>query len=141
MIFFAKKGEGCMFLNSMSNEEKTLFLELAYKLANIDGDYAEEEEEIINSYKAELGIFDIGDTGSIDDIIDFFATRNETVKKIVLFELYGMICADNQIVDAEKVFFEKLRNKFQIPEYLVDRIIEVADELQEVYDKVYEILA
>ena len=48
-----------MFLNSMSTDEKDRFLELAYKLAQIDGEYAEEEEEIINSYKAELGITDI----------------------------------------------------------------------------------
>lgn len=130
-----------MFLNSMSTDEKERFLELAYKLAQVDGDYAEEEEEIINSYKAELGISDIGDTGSIDELIDFFATRNEPVKKIVLFELYGMICADSKIEESEKDVFEKLKTKFDLSEELVKRVTEVAGELQAVYDKVYDILA
>lgn len=130
-----------MFLNSMSNDEKERFLELSYKLAQVDGNYAEEEDEIINSYKAELGITDIGDTGSIDELIDFFATRNEPVKKIVIFELYGMICADSKIEELEKDVFEKLKTKFGVSEELVKQITEVADELQAVYDKVYDILA
>jgi len=130
-----------MFLNSMSTDEKERFLELAYKLAQIDGNYAEEEEEIINSYKAELGITDIGDTGSVDELIDFFATKDEPVKKIVLFELYGMICADSKIEESEKDVFEKIKTKFGISESLVKQIVEVADELQAVYDKIYDILA
>ena len=130
-----------MFLISMSIDEKERFLELAYKLAQVDGNYAEEEEEIINSYKAELGITNIGDTGSIDELIAFFATRNEPVKKIVLFELYGMMCADRKIKEAEKDVFEKLKTKFGVSEKLIRQIIEVADELQAVYDKVYDILA
>ena len=130
-----------MFLNSMSTDEKGHFLELAYKLAQIDGNYAEEEEEIINSYKAELGITDIGDTGSVDELIDFFATKDEPVKKIVLFELYGMICADSKIEESEKDVLEKIKTKFGISESLVKQIVEVADELQAVYDKIYDILA
>jgi len=130
-----------MFLNSMSTDEKERFLELAYKLAQIDRNYAEEEEEIINSYKAELGITDIGDTGSVDELIDFFATKDEPVKKIVLFELYGMICADSKIEESEKDVFEKIKTKFGISESLVKQIVEVADELQAVYDKIYDILA
>ncbi len=40
-----------MFLQVMNNEEKEKFLELVYKIANIDGEYAQEEEELINNYK------------------------------------------------------------------------------------------
>lgn len=130
-----------MFLHSMSTYEKERFLELAYKLAKIDGNYAEEEEEIINNYKAELSIVDIGDTGNIDDLIDFFATRNEPVKKIVLFELYGIICADNKIEESEKDVFKKIKTKFGISEELAKQITEISDELRTVYDKIYNILA
>lgn len=130
-----------MFLHSMSTDEKERFLELAYKLAKIDGNYAEEEEEIINNYKAELSIVDIGDTGNIDDLIDFFATRNEPVKKIVLFELYGIICADNKIEESEKDVFKKIKTKFGISEELAKQITEISDELRTVYDKIYNILA
>jgi len=129
-----------MFLNSMKDDEKERFLELAYKMARIDGNYAEEEDEIISSYKAELGIDNIGDTGSIDELIDFFANRNESVKKIVFFEIYGMICADNKIEKSEEKIFEKIKIKFAISKEIVNQIIQVADELQSVYDKLYDIL-
>ena len=40
-----------MFLQVMNMEEKEKFLEFVYKIANVDGEYAEEEQEIIDSYK------------------------------------------------------------------------------------------
>ena len=51
-----------MFLQVMNMEEKMKFLEFVYKIANIDGEYAEEEIEIVNSYKNELGINEIPET-------------------------------------------------------------------------------
>ncbi|SEA29263.1 hypothetical protein SAMN05216349_108125 [Oribacterium sp. KHPX15] len=130
-----------MFLNSMNSDEKEAFLELAYKLAQVDGNYSKDEEDIINSYKAELNIKNVGDTRSVDELIDFFATRNEPVKKIILFELYGMICADSKIEKSETEMFDKLKSKFDVSDEIIKRITEVADELQTVYDKLYDVLA
>jgi uncharacterized tellurite resistance protein B-like protein len=129
-----------MFLNVMEVEERKKFLELAFKLAQIDGDYAEEEEEIINSYKAELGITEIEDTLSIDELISYFSSKNDTVKKVVLFEVYGMILADDKLEKSEEEVFDNIKSQFNISADVVEQIVSVADELQNVYDKLYDVL-
>ena len=129
-----------MFLNVMEVEERKKFLELAFKLAQIDGDYAEEEEEIINSYKAELGITEIEDTLSIDELISYFSSKNDTVKKVVLFEVYGMIRADDKTEKSEEEVFDNIKYQFNISDDVVEQIVSVADELQNVYDKLYDVL-
>ena len=86
-----------MFVQVMEKEEREKFLELIYKIANIDGDYVAEEEELIDSYKAELELSDIKDTDTIEEIIDYFSSKSESIRKIVLFEVYGMINADVKI--------------------------------------------
>ena len=129
-----------MFLNVMEVEERKKFLELAFKLAQIDGDYAEEEEEIINSYKAELGITEIEDTLSIDELISYFSSKNDTVKKVVLFEVYGMIRADDKTEKSEEEVFDNIKSQFNISADVVEQIVSVADELQNVYDKLYDVL-
>jgi uncharacterized tellurite resistance protein B-like protein len=129
-----------MFLNVMEVEERKKFLELAFKLAQVDGDYAEEEEEIINSYKAELGITEIEDTLSIDELISYFSSKNDTVKKVVLFEVYGMILADDKLEKSEEEVFDNIKSQFNISADVVEQIVSVADELQNVYDKLYDVL-
>ena len=45
-----------MFIERLNENEKKDFLELIYKIANCDNNFADEEEELINSYKNELGL-------------------------------------------------------------------------------------
>ena len=129
-----------MFVQVMEKEEREKFLELIYKIANIDGDYAAEEEELIDSYKAELELSDIKDTDTIEEIIDYFSSKSESIRKIVLFEMYGMINSDGKIDISEEKIFNLSQEKFGISEQQTKAIINVAEELQEVYDKVYDVL-
>ncbi len=129
-----------MFVQVMEKEEREKFLELIYKIANIDGDYVEEEEELIDSYKAELELSDIKDTDTIEEIIDYFSSKSESIRKIVLFEVYGMINADGKIDISEEKIFNLSQEKFGISEQQTKAIINVAEELQKVYDKVYDVL-
>lgn len=129
-----------MFVQVMEKEEREKFLELIYKIANIDGDYAAEEEELIDSYKAELELSDIKDTDTIEEIIDYFSSKSESIRKIVLFEVYGMINSDGKIDISEEKIFNLSQEKFGISEQQTKAIINVAEELQEVYDKVYDVL-
>ena len=129
-----------MFVHVMGKEEREKFLELIYKIANIDGDYVAEEEELIDSYKAELELSDIKDTDTIEEIIDYFSSKSESIRKIVLFEVYGMINADGKIDNSEEKLFNLSQEKFGISEQQTKAIINVAEELQKVYDKVYDVL-
>ena len=129
-----------MFLQIMNTEERAKFLEFIYKVANIDGDFAEEEQEIINSYKNELGLYEISDTSDIDGLIAFFSTKSDVLKKIVLFETIGLINADDKIKKEEEAILKNMTCSFGLDIEVVNRINSIAKKMQEVYDEVYETL-
>ena len=129
-----------MFANVMDQSEKEKFLELIHKIAQCDEDYSEEEEELLNNYKIELGIQDVKDTDTLEGLVDFFAGKTPELKKIVFFELYGMIMADGKIALKESELIEMVEKAFGLPESLYIEIISVADELRKVYDRIYDVL-
>lgn len=129
-----------MFLHVMSDEEKGKFLEMVYKIANIDGEFAEEEQEIINSYKSETGVSVIPDTDNIDGLISYFSGTSDTLKKIILFEIVGLINADDKIEKEEKLILDKLTEKFGLSEGNIEKIKSVAEKLKEVYDEIFDVL-
>lgn len=127
-----------MFANLLNSEEKLHFLELIYKIATYDGTYAEEEEELIKNYKIELGIEEIPNTKSIDELINYFAIKDTQLKKVLFFELYGMIKADGYIVDSEKKIMDDLKEKLALKEEDYKSMIMAANELQKAYNLVYD---
>ena len=129
-----------MFLQVMNTEEKEKFLELVYKIANIDGEYAEEEQEIVNSYKNELGLSKVPETSDIDGLVRYFSAKATELKKIVLFETVGFINADEKIEKEEADLLDKMSGAFGLDKDVVDRIKSVAKKLQDVYDEVYSAL-
>ena len=129
-----------MFLQVMNTEEQEKFLELVYKIANIDGEYAEEEQEIVNSYKNELGLSKVPETSDIDGLVRYFSAKATELKKIVLFETVGLINADEKIEKEEADLLDKMSGAFGLDKDVVDRIKSVAKKLQDVYDEVYSAL-
>lgn len=131
------KGEVTMFANLMNQEEKEKFLELIYKIANYDQNYTDEEEELVNNYKIELGLNTVPETDTIKNLIIYFGNKEEQVKKIVFFELYGMIMADGAIVNKEGEILMQIKEKFALEKETFESLISVALELQKAYDDVY----
>lgn len=129
-----------MFLNVFNQEEKEKFLELVYKIAICDGNYAEDEKEIVENYKVELGLSEIPETANIDDLIQYFSKKLEQIQKIVWFELYGMIISDDTLTDEEIRIINLIKDRFSISGEMIQNIQDVALELQKVYDKVYDCL-
>lgn len=94
-----------MYLSTLSNEEKALFLGLAYDLATIDGDYSEAEQITINGYCQEMQIvFDKSKmVKAIDNIVETLCKQaSDRVKRIVVFEAIGLAMADNNYDDKER---------------------------------------
>lgn len=129
-----------MFLQLLNHEDKEKFLELIYKIANADGEFAEEEQEIVDSYKKELGILKIEDTSDIEGLIEYFWDKVMEIRKIVYFETIGLINADEKIENTENEIIEKMEQAFQLEKTTVKMIECVAKKLQEVYDEVYDVL-
>lgn len=129
-----------MFLQVMNNEEKKKFLEFIYKIANIEGDYAAEEQEIIENYKVELGLSEILDTSDIEGLINYFSIKTDELKKIILFEIIGLINADEKIVKEEEELLNKVIVSFGLESETVEKINTAAKKLQAVYDEIYDVL-
>lgn len=126
-----------MFIERLNENEKKDFLELIYKIANCDNNFADEEEELINSYKNELGIEKIENTKTIDQLVEEFAEKSIQIKKVVFFELYGMIMADGKLELQEERIFFLIKNKFMLEEKSYTKLIKAAEQLQQAYDQVY----
>lgn len=129
-----------MFTHLMNEEEKNKFLELVYKISKIDGEYAQEEEELINSYKNELGLEVIEDTESINTLISYFGNKPKELKRIVVFEIYGMILADDKIEKNEEQVLNEIRKEFNFEEGELEDILSLVKRLQNVYDDIYNVI-
>ena len=129
-----------MFLQVMNNEEKQKFLELVYIIASIDGEFAEEEQEIVNSYKNELGLSEIPETSNIDGLVEYFSLKAVEMKKIVLFETIGLINADDKMKKEEADVLIKMTEAFGLDNSSMERIKSAAERLQAAYDEVYNAL-
>lgn len=130
-----------MFLSTLNQDDKSKFMEFIYLVANCDDDFVDEEKEIVNNYQIELGLNKIPSTGiSLDDIIDYFSSRDDAIKKILLFELYGLILSDNVISDGEKNIIKKIDNKFGLNKEKMKEIKSLVSKLQDVYDEIYDAL-
>ncbi|MBV4416537.1 hypothetical protein [Clostridium tyrobutyricum] len=131
-----------MFLNGLTQEERTKFMELVYYIANIDGDYAEEEKELIKNYQVELNMSVLPKmTDSIDDLVSYFAGKSEGLKKIIIFEIYGLIMSDDSISPKEKEIVDDIDRTFGIEVSTMSMIKDLVKKLKNVYDKIYTVLS
>ncbi len=127
-----------MFAHTLNEEEKGKFLELVYKVALCDEDYADDEQEIITNYKAELGLTEIPETAEVEDLILYFAAKPEKTKKIVYFEVYRMVMADSVVAEAEGVILNQIKIDFDLSAEEYTEIDTAADDLQNARDRVYD---
>lgn len=130
-----------MFLKVFNQEDRSNFLELASFVAHCDGNYSEEEEKIINNYKIELEMNEIPNNGkTLSDLITYFAGRTEMIRKVVLFEIYGLILADSKTADKEQEILNQFDSEFQLSTQNKKIIKSLVVKLQNVYDEIYDTL-
>lgn len=106
-----------MFLNRLSAEEKSAFLELAYHVAGKDGNFSAEEKGIIVHYCAEMQIDDIDYDESrfkLDETLKKFTSSKS--QKIALLELMALVHVDSVVHDEEKNIIEIMSSTFGLAE-------------------------
>lgn len=134
----ARPQEGEYAMLKLNREEKEKFFELIYKLASCDGVLREEEQELIEGCRRELDIRDNPDTGSFENLADYFGRCDDRVKKIVLFEVCGIILADNEVGENEQKAFDYLKEALAVDEQ--EEIISIANDLKLIQDRVKDIV-
>ena len=134
----ARPQEGEYAMLKLNREEREKFFELIYKLASCDGVLREEEQELIEGCRRELDIRDNPDTGSFENLADYFGRCDDRVKKIVLFEACGIILADNEVGENEQKAFDYLKEALAVDEQ--EEIISIANDLKLIQDRVKDIV-
>ncbi len=113
-----------MYLALLNKEQKECFLGLAYNIANIDGNYSDSEQQLIESYCAEMDIEYLDSIAKKDfnsllsNITSLF--DNKTIR-IVIFELIGLAMIDDNFDEPEHKFINSIIDMFTVESDFINK--------------------
>lgn len=127
-----------MFLNSLNNSQKTLFIELAIKAAESNGVVLLEEKNMLKAFAIEMEISPIYHTErETEDIIDeIVRISSEKELKVILFEILGIIVSDNVFDEKEKMFVKHVVEKCNLDTVLIDEMVELLNRYASIYQEI-----
>ena len=131
-----------MFLNRLTEDEKKGFLILAKCAAQSNGEFAVEELMILRSYCGEMGIDEafinmIPDV-AMKEVAKGFKVSSEANKRIILFELLGMMHADGTYDAAEKKFINSFAKEIGIKRKTITNLDRMMGEYTELVAHIAE---
>lgn len=107
-----------MFLSKLDNNEKESFLMLAHNIARSDGDFSENEQNMIDTYCMEMQISGVNydkNNFSLELILDTFKSQEN--QKIVLLEIMALVFSDG-LHEKEQEILNVIADKFNVSEDL-----------------------
>lgn len=128
-----------MFLNMLNEREGKNFLELATLAMQVDGEIAESEKAIIESFRMELRMPDYKvQSKPLEDLVSAFQGSTKRVKRAVIVELAGVMDADDVVKDVERNWLLKLGSDWGFRDTEMRKMLrwvqDFNDLLQEGYD-------
>ena len=108
-----------MLLSLLTREEKKYFIDLLNRVVLVDGKASETEQKIFNRLKYELGesfnSYKLS-TLSIDKLINYFAKKNDSTKRLVYMNVVALTLNDELYSVEEHLLIEKIQEAFGISE-------------------------
>lgn len=107
-----------MYLNRLNKEQKYLFRDMCIHLSNSNGEFIEKEKALLSAYCDEMQIeySIIADNNNIDDTMHKLVDISSYLeKRIIGFELMGIIYSDGVFQKDEKNIMEKFSSISGIP--------------------------
>lgn len=132
-----------MYLRELSDEEKKVFWNLANAVVMADGIKTEQETELLKQYWIELeNEFEIYSPNEIriDDEIEKIQECDGRIKKIICFELSGLLVADSDFSKEEKDMIELICKKLGISSDVLSKMEKCIQEILKAYSELGEIL-
>ena len=115
-----------MFLHLLKDNEKEAFIDLCRLAAACNGSVSEEEEITIEQYCAEMGIsFPMSHAQTLEGVLSCFTDSDIRSRKIVVFEIIGLIFADGDFDEKESQFIEKISGALGISIHQVSEMLEL----------------
>lgn len=129
-----------MFLYLLKEENKARFIELCRYASEADEIVEEKEIETINAYCREMGV-----TEKVPPVrrgleVVLSELHNETderEKRIILFEILGLMLADEQYTETEEQFVLKVIQTFGLDRQAVGNMCSLLEIYKVVYKQVY----
>lgn len=104
-----------MLIDVLNQEEREKCMQLFSQIVKVDDDNNDYEQEVLERYAMELGLVSLPDiTDSIDDLIDYFAAKSDSIKQTVYSEVCRLIKADEDIKPEEQQVLDNMIRKFDI---------------------------
>lgn len=123
-----------MYLNVFSEQQRKVFLNLAYTLICSDNIVTDDEKSKIESYSQELGYaVDIQKLSvvNIDNAIEEMGPLSDVTKRKLYFELMGLAQADFDYDVEEQQFMNKVQAKLRLEDKVTGRIKKTVVKLLE----------
>lgn len=127
-----------MYLSVLNNEKKHLFLELEIYMAKTDGDFSQNEKNIIDAHCMEMHIDNNNYecNNSFDSILSELSKKcNSTEKRIIFFELAATVLADEIYDNSEKIMIGKLSEIFGISDADSQEAFNLINDMKSVYKR------
>ncbi len=106
-----------MFLHELNKDEKKSFWVIANYLSMVDGILQDEEQELLDSFGAEMNVTFTTIHPSQTDFrraLDSLKESTERIRRIVYFALFGIAAADGEYTSEEERMIELTRREFLI---------------------------
>ena len=129
-----------MFVGILDKKNKRLFLDLAIKAADCSNGISSEELEILRSLSKETEEqLDFEQSHELSDIIAELEKNTSTMeKRLIYFEILGIMYADGVFDDKERAFVKNIKDHFMISDETSKKILEQIEEYSDLYKRISE---
>ena len=131
-----------MFLSILNNQEKENFLNLIINVAEIDGDFTDNEKNQINAYILEMGLSlkkKEEYNKSNEALLEEFSSSETVVKKAVFAEVIALALVDGMTKE-EELLLTQMQTKFEFNEEFKMDTINWYKEMIPLYKKGFELV-
>ena len=126
-----------MFIGFLDKKNKRLFLDLAIKAADCSDGISSEELEVLRSLSKETEEqLDFEQKKELSDIIAELETNTSTMeKRIIYFEILGIMYADGVFDDKERSFVDMLKKRFMITDEISNKLLSDIKEYSDLFTR------
>lgn len=132
-----------MYLSLLNDEQKNLFCNMAYSIVMSDGVFRDEEKDLLESYRGELGYYiDLDEVmDDFDETLEkIFAVTSIKERRIIVFECIALAIIDSDYASQERNLIERMITRFGITAEYENDCIKVVREYIDFQKKINEIV-
>lgn len=131
-----------MFLNSLNDKQKTLFLELAIKAAEANGTVELEEKNMLKTFAIEMNIrpFYTTERKTEEIVNELMGISNERDLKIILFEILGILISDKVFDINERTFIDNVVKTCNMDTSLVEKMLNLLNDYVRIYNNIIDVV-